>query len=64
MKTETRSGSTVSIDAESVVTISGGSVDDAITVGMDIDGSVKVNFQIKSSQKLNIGTDNIIKISL
>ncbi len=62
VKTETRSNATVNIDAESTVNISGGRVDNANTVGMDIDGSVKLNFQIKSNAKINLDANNVIKL--
>ncbi|OGI95676.1 hypothetical protein A2917_00605 [Candidatus Nomurabacteria bacterium RIFCSPLOWO2_01_FULL_42_17] len=64
VKTESRSDANVSVNTSSVVSISGGNLDDSNTIGMDIDGSVKLNFQIKSSQKLNIGSDNMIKLEL
>ena len=62
VKIETKSNADVSVDNKSVVTITGGRIDDANTVGMDIDGSVKINFQINSKQKLNIDSNNVIKI--
>ncbi|OGJ08718.1 hypothetical protein A3I95_03515 [Candidatus Nomurabacteria bacterium RIFCSPLOWO2_02_FULL_44_12] len=62
VKTETRSGASVSVDANSKVSISGGRVDSSNTVGMDIDGTVKLNFQLKSDQKLNLGINNVIEL--
>jgi len=62
VKTETKSSATVTTDATSVVSISGGTVDSSNTVGMDIDGSVKVDFELKSATKLDIDANGVIKI--
>lgn len=62
VKTQTKSNAEVSVNAKSVVTIEGGSIDNTNTAGMDIDGSVKVDFQIKKDQKLNLDTNNVIKV--
>ena len=63
VKTETRSDSEVIVNANGIVKINGGNVEDTDTVGMDIDGSVKANFEI-GNKKLDIGTDNKIKLGL
>ncbi|MDE2399950.1 MAG: DUF4382 domain-containing protein [Patescibacteria group bacterium] len=64
VKTESRSDSKINVDANNVVKVSAGKVDDTNTVGMDIDGSIKKDFQIKSDQKLEIDTNNAIKLKL
>ncbi|MES3031733.1 MAG: DUF4382 domain-containing protein [Patescibacteria group bacterium] len=62
VKTETKSDANVSVDANSVVTVTGGRLDDTKTIGMDIDGSVKLNFQIDAKKKLNLDSNGVIKI--
>ena len=64
VKTEVKSGATVNVAANGVVTINGGKVDNSSQMGMDVDGSVKLNFQIDASKKLDIGSDNKIKVGL
>jgi hypothetical protein len=52
VKTSSKSNSNVSVDANNVVSISGGKEEDSKTEGMDVDGNVKLDFEIDDSSKL------------
>lgn len=62
IKTEIKSQVGVSVDALGTVLLTGGTLDDTDTFGMDLTGAVKLDFELNSAQKLNIGDDNTIKI--
>jgi hypothetical protein len=48
------SNANVQVDANNVVTISGGTANPSVNAGMDVDGTVKANFQIDPSAKLDV----------
>ena len=51
---DSTTSATVQVNADNVVTVTGGRVGASVNAGMDVDGSVKLNFQIDPKVKLNI----------
>lgn len=62
VRTESRSGATITLGADSAVNISGGRVDSATTLGMDVDGSVKTNFVLDAATRLDIYGGAVLKL--
>lgn len=62
VKTESKSNATVSIGADGVVNIVGGTVDSSNSFGMDIDGAVRLDFMIDTERDLEINSDNVITV--
>ncbi len=58
---ESRSNAAVTVDANNMENISGGTVDSSTTAGMDIDGTVKTNFKLDANTNLQIN-NGIINI--
>lgn len=51
---ESRSGTTVSVAGDDSLSVSGGSVDSSVMVGVDLDGISKANFQLHTDSTLKI----------
>ena len=64
VKFESRSNASVNIDANNLLTISGGSIDSSVNSGMDANGEVKANFKLDSEQKLEIKNNIINKVNI
>ncbi len=62
VRTTTESSAHLTIDSNTVVSVSGGVIDDTSTSGMDIDGSVKINFRVDGTQKFQFDNTGKIKI--
>lgn len=61
VKLESRSNAQASVDSDSMVTISGGTVDTSTTAGMDVNGEVKTNFTIDAEAVLQV-KDGVLEI--
>ncbi len=62
VKTETRSSAGVTVNANNVVIIVNGRIDNTNSVGMDIDGNVKLDFEVDKTKKIEFNADGSIKI--
>ncbi|MEI7709643.1 MAG: DUF4382 domain-containing protein [bacterium] len=63
VKTEIKSNANVTVGTGNVVTITGGTIDDTSTVGMDTNGQVKLNFSIDPTIKLNVIGNSVTDVT-
>jgi hypothetical protein len=63
VKLESRTNANVSVGADNIVIVSGGSVESNPVVGMDVDGTVRDDFKLDANEKLEINEDDVIKLN-
>lgn len=59
VEAESRSNTTVEVGSDNAVTVTGGSVDSQVSIGVDLDGSTKANFTLDSSAGLEVDSSII-----